>query len=418
MVPHMDLVREVFSPRSQALNRATNAIVTYNERAIEETQVLSEKGLEVYPVAVKDVIETKGIRTTMGSKLFQDYIPRRDAVVVRKLKRAGWIVVGKTNTHEFGMGPTTTSSIFGPTRNPHDLSRIAGGSSGGSAAAVSAGIVPVALGTDTLGSVRIPASLCGVYGYKPSYGLIDNEGVFPLSPSLDTIGFIARDLSWVYRIASTLISRMRRSVKPYEKLRLAIPRWFRAPHDVRTGYEDLVDDVEGKFLDYISSKAYEYEEVEMPLAEKSTWRETMVIRYSEGTHIHMKYRDKWDLYFPDVRRLVERGLQQSYNALEYLKAISSREETRQELGRILKKYDALVTPTTLIPAPKIEEVLGKEDGPVRGVLTYETIYASYVGAPAISIPAITVRGLPVGVQIIAGFNEDHKLLEIARAIVG
>jgi aspartyl-tRNA(Asn)/glutamyl-tRNA(Gln) amidotransferase subunit A len=144
----------------------------------------------------------------------------------------------------------------------------------------------------------------------------------------------------------------------------------------------------------------------------------MVIRYSEGTHIHMKYRDKWDLYFPDVRRLVERGLQQSYNALEYLKAISSREETRQELGRILKKYDALVTPTTLIPAPKIEEVLGKEDGPVRGVLTYETIYASYVGASAISIPAITVRGLPVGVQIIAGFNEDHKLLEIARAIVG
>ena len=414
----MDLVRDVFTPRSQSLNRATNSIVTYNDKALEEASRLAEKGYDVYPIAVKDLIETKGIRTTMGSRVFQDYIPKRDAEVIKRLKRRGWVVVGKTNTHEFGMGPTTTSSIFGPTRNPHDLSRIAGGSSGGSAAAVAAEIVPVALGTDTLGSVRIPASLCGVYGYKPTYGLIDNEGVFPLSPSLDTIGFIAKDLSWIERAASALIPAISRGWKSVEKPRIAVPRWFRAPSDIKRGYEDIVEEVENRFLDYVASIAYEYSEVEMPVAVNTVWREVMVIRYSEATHIHLKYRDKWDLYFPDVRRLVERGLQTSYSAVEYLKALSAREEVRQELGRILKRYDALATPTTLIPAPKIEDVLGREDGPVRSVLTYETLYASYAGVPAISIPVLRIRGLPVGVQIVGMANKDADLIELAKKISG
>ncbi len=413
-----DLVREVFTPRSQALNRATNSIVTYNDKAIEEASKLAEKGYEVYPIAVKDLIETRGIRTTMGSRVFQDYIPKRDAEVIKRLKRRGWVVVGKTNTHEFGMGPTTTSSIFGPTRNPHDLSRIAGGSSGGSAAAVAAGIVPVALGTDTLGSVRIPASLCGVYGYKPTYGLIDNDGVFPLSPSLDTIGFIARDLSWVEKAASALIGSIARGGrKVIDKTRIAVPRWFRAPSDIKRGYEDMVEETENRFLDYIASIAYEYSEVEMPIASNTAWREAMVIRYSEGTHIHLKYKDKWDLYFPDVRRLLEKGLQTSYSAVEYLRALSMREEVRRELARILKRYDALATPTTLIPAPKIDDVLGREDSPVRGVLIYETIYASYAGVPAISIPALKVRGLPVGVQIIGFANRDADLIELAKKII-
>ena len=414
----MDLVKEAFTPRSQSLNRATNSIVTYNDKALEEASRLAEKGYNVYPIAVKDLIETKGIRTTMGSRVFQDYVPKRDAEVIKRLKRRGWVVIGKTNTHEFGMGPTTTSSIFGPTRNPHDLSRIAGGSSGGSAAAVAAEIVPVALGTDTLGSVRIPASLCGVYGYKPTYGLIDNDGVFPLSPSLDTIGFIAKDLLWIERVASALIPSISRSGRKAEKPRIAVPKWFRAPSDIKKGYEDIVEEVENKFLDYIASIAYEYSEVEMPVAVNTVWREVMVIRYSEATHIHLKYRDKWDLYFPDVRRLVERGLQTIYSAIDYLKALSAREEVRQELGRILKKYDALATPTTLIPAPKIDDVLGREDGPVRGVLTYETLYASYAGAPAISIPALKIRGLPVGVQIVGMVNRDADLIELAKRISG
>ncbi|MEM2203157.1 MAG: amidase [Sulfolobales archaeon] len=416
----MDLVREAFTPRSQSLNRATNSIVTYNDKALEEASRLVEKGYSAYPIAVKDLIETKGIRTTMGSRVFQDYIPKRDAEVIKRLKRRGWVVIGKTNTHEFGMGPTTTSSIFGPTRNPHDLSRIAGGSSGGSAAAVAADIVPVALGTDTLGSVRIPASLCGVYGYKPTYGLIDNDGVFPLSPSLDTIGFIAKDLSWIERAASALIPAISRSRggKRVEKPRIAVPRWFRAPSDIKKGYEDIVEEVENRFLDYIASIAYEYSEVEMPVAVNTVWKEVMVIRYSEATHIHLRYRDKWDLYFPDVRRLVERGLQTIYSAIDYLKALSAREEVRQELGRILKRYDALATPTTLIPAPKIDDVLGREDGPVRGVLTYETLYASYAGAPAISIPALKIRGLPVGVQIVGMVSRDADLIELAKRISG
>jgi aspartyl-tRNA(Asn)/glutamyl-tRNA(Gln) amidotransferase subunit A len=416
MVPNMDLVSEAFSPRSQALNRATNSIVTFNERAVDEASHLAEKGLEPLPIAVKDLIETAGIRTTMGSKVFQDYVPRRDAWVVKRLKKTGWIIIGKTNTHEFGMGPTTTSSIFGPTRNPHDLSRIAGGSSGGSAAAVAASIVPVALGTDTLGSVRIPASLCGVFGFKPSYGYIDTDGVFPLSPSLDTVGVIAKDLSWIEKAISSIAPRLLRKVKLKSRPRLAIPKWFRAPHEIIKGFEDLVEEIENRFLDYVSATGYEYEEVDMPVAERLAWREVMIIRYSEGTHIHLKYRDKWELYFPDARRLIERGLQQGYSALDYLRALASREEVRLELGRILKRFDVLVTPTTLIPAPRIDDVLGREDGPIRGVLTYETIYASYIGAPAISIPGLKVKNLPVGVQLIAGYGEDSKLLAISKEI--
>jgi aspartyl-tRNA(Asn)/glutamyl-tRNA(Gln) amidotransferase subunit A len=275
-------------------------------------------------------------------------------------------------------------------------------------------MVPTALGTDTLGSVRIPASLCGVYGYKPSYGYIDTDGVFPLSPSLDTLGVIAKDLSWIEKTVSVLAPKLVKRVEVRRKPRLAIPKWFRAPPEIRRGYEELVEEVEKKFLDYLSATGYDYEEVEMPVAERLAWRETMVIRYSEGTHIHLRYRDKWDLYFPDVRRLVEKGLQQGYTSLEYLRALASREDVRLELKRILKKFDALVTPTTLVPAPRIDEVLGREDGPIRGVLTYETIYASYAGVPAISIPALKVRNLPVGVQIIMAYGEDPRLLALAK----
>ena len=404
-------VEYILSKEFLEVNKVINAFVTFNENFIDEVNNVRKLGLEPLPLGVKDIIYTKGLRTTMGSKLYIDFIPDYDAYVVKKLRDVGWVVVGKTNTHEFASGVTTTSSVFGPTRNPLDTSRIAGGSSGGSAAAVAAGLIPLALGTDTAGSVRVPASLCGVYGYKPTYGLIDNYGVYPLAPSLDTIGFLAKDLNWILRAAEVFIKFEELSIK---NLRLGIPNWFRVPNDLRSLIPDVVDEVEGKFLNYVSGLGYDYLEVEMPDAVKYVWRYFPVIRYSEATATHMVNRDKWYMYSPDVRRLLEKGLE--YRAVEYLEALNFRGRVREELGRVLKRVDVLITPTTPIPAPKIEDVLGREDGPIRSLLTYETVYASYIGAPAISIPSLVVKGLPVGIQLICNVGEDVKLLSITSKI--
>jgi len=404
-------IEYILSKEFLEVNKVINAFVTFNENFIDEVNNVRKLGLEPLPLGVKDIIYTKGLRTTMGSKLYIDFIPDYDAYVVKKLRDVGWVVVGKTNTHEFASGVTTTSSVFGPTRNPLDISRIAGGSSGGSAAAVAADLVPLALGTDTAGSVRVPASLCGVYGYKPTYGLINNYGVYPLAPSLDTIGFLAKDLNWILRVAEVFIKFEELSIKD---LKLGIPNWFRVPNDLRSLMPDIVDEVEDKFLNYVSGLGYDYLEVEMPDAVKYVWRYFPVIRYSEATATHIVNRDKWYMYSPDVRRLLEKGLE--YRAVEYLEALNFRGRVREELGRVLKRVDVLITPTTPIPAPKIEDVLGREDGPIRSLLTYETVYASYIGAPAISIPSLVVKGLPVGVQLICNVGEDVKLLSIASKI--
>ncbi len=409
-----ELIEHALSEDSKKINADINAFVLYNDEALNEAERISKLGLEPLPLGVKDIIYTKGLRTTMGSKLYRDFIPDYDAYVVEALKKSGWVVVGKTNTHEFASGATTTSSIFGPTKNPLDLTRIAGGSSGGSAAAVAASLIPAALGTDTAGSVRIPASLCGVYGYKPTYGTISTYGVYPLAPSLDTVGFLAKDVNWIYKIAETFI-RLERTEFEVRDLSLGIPTWFKVPKHLREQAPDLVEEVEDAFLNYVSSLGCNFKEVAMPTAEKYVWRFFPVIRYSEATAIHMKNRERWDEYSPDVRRLLEKGLE--YRAVDYLEAMSRREDVRDELGRVLKDVNALITPTVPIPAPKIDEVLGKEDGGIRSLLTYETVYASYIGAPAISIPTLSVRGLPVGIQLICGLGEDSKLLSVASAIV-
>ncbi|MEM0454103.1 MAG: amidase [Sulfolobales archaeon] len=408
------LIENSLSNNSKKINEAINAFVLYNEEALSDAEHILKLGVEPLPLGVKDVIYTKGLRTTMGSKLFKDFIPESDAYVVKVLKGSGWVVVGKTNTHEFASGATTTSSIFGPTKNPLDTTRIAGGSSGGSAAAVAASLIPIGLGTDTAGSVRVPASLCGVYGYKPTYGLISTEGVYPLAPSFDTVGFLAKNLSWVYRCSKHFI-KLELVEVPLKKLKLGIPRWFRVPDELRVLYPDLVNDVEDKFLNYVASLGCDYVEVNMSDAERYVWKYFPIIRYSEATAIHIPNRERWIDYSPDVRRLIEKGLE--YRAVEYIEALNLRQLARNELSRTLKKVDVLITPTVPIPAPKIDDVVGREDGPIRSLLTYETVYASYIGAPAISLPVLEVNGLPVGIQLICDLGQDSKLLSIASSIV-
>lgn len=401
----MELVERSLSARRE--NERINAVVTWNEKALDDARDAEKRGLDVFPIGVKDNIMTRGIRTTLGSRVFADYIPREDAECVKRLRKNGGVVIGKTNTHELASGITTTSSIFGPTRNPHDLSRIAGGSSGGSAAAVAAGIVPVALGSDTAGSVRIPASLCGVYGFKPSYSSIPSKGLYPLAPSLDHVGILASDVEWIKRVYTAIaverfLKGRQRPVDP-DKTVLGIP----------IGLFKASEDVEKSFYNYISK--YKYVEVKLPIALEKLYRVFPVIRYSEATKTFIGIKDRWGELFPDVRRLLERGLE--YRAIDYIEALEAKEEIKVEFDKMMKNVDYLVTPTTPIPAPRIEEVLGKEDGEIRTIMTSNVIYASLVGAPAISLPLLKSQGLPVGIQIIGRRGGDLELLELVSRMV-
>ncbi|MGC9071814.1 MAG: amidase [Acidilobus sp.] len=391
---------------SEALRRIggqgdVNAFVTVSWDSEREAASIERAGLTPRPIGVKDVIMTRNLRTTMASRLFKDYIPSRDALVVKRLKAAGFVVVGKTNTHEFASGATTTSSIFGPTRNPHDHERIAGGSSGGSAAAVAAGMLDAALGTDTAGSVRIPASLCGVYGIRPSPGLIPKSGVFPLSPTFDEVGVIANSLD-VLEDVMRAVARVWRPGERAHRPRLGVPR----------GLYSASPDVERALWNIVTR--FDYELFDLPLARRVGQWAFSVIRLSEASAVHLRYRDRWGEYFPDVRRLMERGLQ--FTATEYVSARKAMSAVRREALRALRRVDVIVTPTTPVPAPRIDEVVGREDGEVRSLLTSNTWLSPLAGLPSISLPLIRSQGLPVGLQLVGRDGADPELLSMARLV--
>ncbi len=389
--------------RKAEASRDLVAVVTLNPDAESEARRVEEGGREPRPLVVKDIIYTAGLRTTMGSRVFKDFVPRDDAEVVKRLRAAGYVVIGKGNTHEFASGATTTSSVFGPTRNPLDPERIAGGSSGGSAAAVAAGVVDVALGTDTAGSVRIPASLCGIIGFRPTHGLVPRAGVFPLAPSLDDVGFLARSIDDIVEALMAVTRGRLRRPDNVREVRLAVPTGlYMGSEEVLREFNDLLPSLNAG-------------QVELPLAASEGRAIFTAIRLSEASAVHLRYKYRWGEYFPDVRRLMEKGLQ--VPAVDYVRAMRLRGPIRRELERALKNYDALITPATAIPAPRIDEVLGREDGEVRDMLTGNAWLASLTGAPAVNLPLMRVGGLPVGVQLIGRPGEDVRLLEVARKVL-
>lgn len=405
---------EVEEILERARRDRNNCAVTLNEGAPKEARAASKAGGEVFAFGVKDIVYTKGLRTTMGSKLYEGFVPSFDAPAVSALKRAGGVVVFKTNTHELASGATNTSSIFGPARNPHDPSRITGGSSGGSAGAVAAGLVELAVGTDTAGSVRIPASLCGVFGFKPTYGKLSLRGVLPLSPTFDTVGFLASSARWLLKVIEVFPSLKGRRGGRRRKIRLGVPSWVYWSSEAPEEYASQVERCVGVFERYLDRLGFEWVRVEMGVAQRFVWRFFPAIRLAEASRIHLERRDRWSECFPDVRRLLEKGL--SITATEYISALEARREVYAEFRRVLKGVDYLATPTTSIVAPKIDEVLGREDGPVRSVLTHNTVYASYIGVPALSVPALRLDGLPLGFQLIGDRGSDHELIGLAAEL--
>lgn len=335
------------------------------------------------PVLVKELVEVEGLPYRCGSAAM-DEVGRQDAEIVRRLRVAGAIVIGLTHTHEFAYGCTGTSNRVGPCRNPHDPSRMTGGSSSGSAAAVAAGVVPLAIGTDTAGSVRIPAALCGVVGFKPSYGTLPTDRVFPLLQSLDHVGVLTRTAADATYAMNALTGPAAATLTTPPRLGVVTnPEYLQFTPEVGAAWSAAVEN-----LDVI--------EVELP--DWSTGFSTAAHLQGPEAVANHRGRDQ-DRYQPDVRRRLLEASQVS--SAEYEQARRDAVTITAELDDVLRRVDAVVTPTVLTTAPPIDA----DDVEVRKQLLTNTRLANLTRHAAVSLP-IPADGLPVGLQIIASSNEQ------------
>ena len=388
----------------------------------------SDRGpLHGIPVSLKDNIYTKDIRTTAGSKILKDFVPQRDAVVVSQLKEAGAIILGKTNLHEFAYGVTTNNPHFGPTRNPWDLARIPGGSSGGSAAAVAAGLCYGSIGTDTGGSIRIPASLCGIVGLKPTFGRVSVSDVVPLSPHLDCVGPLARSTADAALLLdpifvrgekeASLRSATRSNSSSLRGFRIGLPKEFFLKI-MSVEVEHALDSALRVLRKLGAALKYD---VSIPLLHETEDAGNQ-IAWAEATHYHQHagwFPARAADYGEDVRTRLELGAKVA--ATVYLQALEQREAFIGGFHAAMAdaKLDALAVPTTPIPAPLIGEettaVCGNNH-PTRALLLRNNRPANLAGLPAISIPcARTPDGLPVGMQLLGSVTDEALLLRIAHA---
>ena len=368
------------------------------------------------PVAVKDLIDIKGLPTTAASRVRDGHRADADAAVVVQLRRAGAIVIGKTNLHEFAYGTTSEDSAFGPVRNPHNASRSPGGSSGGSAVAVATGMAVAALGTDTGGSVRIPAAACGTVGLKPTYGEVSVDGVVPLSRTLDHVGPFARTVSDAWLLHRALLGQAEHpglSSAPIGTLRLAVPREY---------FCELLDDevsseFEGALNDLRQAGAH-VDEVSIPHASE-TPAVYVHIHAAEAAEYHARTLDTAaDRYTPNVRLRLEMG--RYILAEDHVRARNACEHLRREVDAALEGHDALVLPTLPIPAPPIGvetlTVAGSEQ-PVRALMLRCTQLFNLTGHPALSMPCgTTSQGLPCGLQLVGRRFETDALMRVALAV--
>ncbi|TMB89518.1 MAG: amidase [Chloroflexi bacterium] len=343
--------------------------------------VSSEEG-EGIVVAVKDLVDVAGMVTTAGGVILPREPAAEDAPVVKRLRNAGCVVVGKTNLHEWAFGVTSTNPHYGAVRNPHDVDRVPGGSSGGSAVAVAAGMCDWSVGSDTGGSIRIPASFCGVVGFKPAFGSIGMQGVIPLSPSLDTLGPMAADVASVAR-AYSMMSGETMAAEPLHEPRLGVP----------AGWVSDLDEETARAWRLVSAGLPEVVFVDrMPLYDVG-----LTILLVEAAVYHRRWIAEFpEKYGPDVLGNLRRGLE--VLAVDFDEAIVALPGLRDGAMRAMEDVDALVLPATAIVAPRIGA--GVE---VREPVTRYTRPFNTTGQPVVTLPA-PVRGLPVGIQVVGRTN--------------
>ena len=421
--------------RISRLNKALNAYITVlgdaallsaqeSERRYRAGAPLSP--LDGVPIAIKDLIYIEGVRCTAGSKILEANVATYDAPAVRKLKAAGAVIIGTTNLHEFAAGVTSVNPHFGTVKNPWDETRVAGGSSGGSAVAVAAGLAAGALGTDTAGSVRIPAALCGVLGLKPTYGRVSRLGVIPLAPSLDTVGVLAVS---AWDAAAMLQPMAGRDEGDMTAGEADVPDYVQslsAAHGgsrvglMRNFFLTLVEPKVRESIETFASRLTELgctvEEIEVDGLDE-VYDRWLPIRRAEATAFHLRWLQSFpELYGPDVRRLLELG--KDVLAVDYVNAQNARPGLIERVSASMKRFDFLLLPTTCVPAPKIAEMkvtIGNKEVDVYAALNRLTLPFNYLGFPAVSVPSGLVDGLPVGVQIIGRLFDEPGILQLAHA---
>ncbi len=365
------------------------------------------------PVAVKDIVCTKGVRTTCGSRIFADYVPDHDAEVVVRLEKAGAVIVGKTGLHELAYGITSNNPHFGAVRNPWDRERIPGGSSGGSGAAVGAGICAMALGTDTGGSIRIPASFCGVAGFKPTYGTVSKRGVFPLGFTLDHVGPLAASVRDCALTMTALTGKDFSIVaEPSIKgMRIGRPESF---------YFEKLETGVAAALDAAFRKAEEIgaRVVPVPAPDMEAFNAVaLTVLLAEAAAALEPHRARRDEIGPDVRLLLDQGWM--LPASSYVNAQRLRARFNREFSNIWKTCDVLFLPATPTTAPKIGQTsvdigAGPED--VRLLTTRCVRAINALGWPAVVLPCGMSQKLPVGLQIIGPSFGDASMLRCGAAM--
>jgi aspartyl-tRNA(Asn)/glutamyl-tRNA(Gln) amidotransferase subunit A len=410
----------------ERLNPTINAFITVLRPSDEEIAAGKNKSalamtLSGLPIAVKDLYETAGVRTTAGTKFFADYVPSEDAVVVKKLKEAGAIILGKNNMHEIALGVTNVNATFGNCHNPWDTTRITGGSSGGSAAAVASGMVLAALGTDTGGSIRIPASLCGVVGLKPTYGRISLRGILPLSWNLDHAGPLtksARDAALMLQVLAgydeedpasadvpvdDYLTHMDEGVQGW-RIALAVGEYIEASDP------DVLAAVRAA-AEVFRKLGAQVDEVELPWLREAALANSLITPADGAAYHCERLQEHPDWFGADVRQRLEMGA--AYTSSEYALARRKQAEVRRRGELFFQNYDALLLPSTPISAPHIE---GNDALEQARRLTRFTAPFNASGLPALSMPCgFSSTGMPMGLQIVGAHWAEAKILRAAQA---
>lgn len=441
-----DLVLEAFE-RAES-NKDLNCFVTLNkEEALKRAKELESEEIKSItygiPIAIKDNIVTKGLRTTASSKMLENFIPIYDADVIRKVEEGQMIIVGKTNMDEFAMGSSTQTSYFGPTKNPWNKSLVPGGSSGGSAAVVSSRIVPFALGTDTGGSIRQPSSFCGIVGLKPTYGRVSRYGVIAFASSLDQVGPMTRT---VYENAIVLNSICGKSDhdltsveteedftrwigKDISGMKIAIPKFYISDaidREIKEELQKIVQLLEEKGctisyvdIDYIEQAVTLYQIIAMGEASSNLARYDGIrygYRYENPKDINDLYVKSRRFGFGDeVKRRIMVGsyLLSGENATTYYnKALEIRNEMKNSFEQVFKEYDLIIGPTATTKA----YLLGKDlDDAVKSFMDdILTIPVNMAGLPGMNLPiGFSKDHLPIGMQIIGNRFDEAKIYQLA-----
>lgn len=448
-----------FLSRAASLDKNINAFVAMNPRALEEAERVDKEiaagrdpgALAGVPVAVKDLLCTEGLRTTACSKILENFVPPYDASVVARLRKAGAVVLGKTNLDEFAMGSSNENSAFGPVKNPWNTAYVPGGSSGGSAAALAARMCPGAIGTDTGGSIRQPASFCGVYGIKPTYGRVSRYGIIAFASSLDQAGPMALSTEDCAVMLEAISGQCKNDST---SSRVAVPQWSKDLRQDLKGYRiglpkeyfsEAIDPdvmrVTKEAIDVLKAQGAEFVDVSLSLV-KHAVPIYYLIATSEASSNLARYdgirfgyrsnfeerpaknledfyaRNRGEAFGAEVKRRIMLGtyaLSSGYYDAYYQKAGQVRRLLRDEFLRAFEKCDVILSPVATTPAFKIGE---RNSNPLEMYLNdIFTTSTNLAGLPGMSVPAgFSQAGLPIGVQLMAKHFDEQRIFDVSLAI--